>query len=325
MNLRLVHRLSAIGLLLVLGAFSGCAGLEFAPKRQVWYYHKELPAADRAVEAARAAGKDKECPAEFAAAEKMKNDAYDTYLACHTEEGIAMANEAAARANALCPVKAAAPVPAPAPVPPLPIAAPSVSISADPATIEQGQCANLAWSTTDASSASIDQGIGKLDPNGSRQVCPGSTTQYTITAMGEGGTRTASTIVTVNPPPAPKPAPKVIDRLVLHVNFNFDKSDVRPADVPELQKAIDFVKKYPGYEISIEGHTDSRGTDKYNQALSERRAEAVKEYLLKHGMIDTHKDMIMTKGHGESNPIADNSTEKGRFENRRVEILILEK
>jgi outer membrane protein OmpA-like peptidoglycan-associated protein len=154
-------------------------------------------------------------------------------------------------------------------------------------------------------------------PNGSRQVCPQATTPYTITAIGAGGTRTAATTVTVTP--------RVIDRLILHINFDFDKSDVRKADVAELQKAIDFVKKYPGYEISIEGHTDSRGTDKYNQALSERRAAAVKAYLLKHGMIDTHKDMITTKGYGESKPIADNKTDKGRFENRRVEILILEK
>ncbi|MDO8738562.1 OmpA family protein [Candidatus Deferrimicrobium sp.] len=135
----------------------------------------------------------------------------------------------------------------------------------------------------------------------------------------------------MNPPPPPPPAPvrrvapKVIDRLVLHVNFDFDKSDVRKEDVAELQQAIVFVKKYPGYEISIEGHTDSRGSDKYNRALSGRRAAAVKAYLLKHGMIDTHKDNIATKGYGESKPIANNSTEKGRFENRRVEILILEK
>ena len=323
MTPRLVNRLTAICLLLLLGGFYGCAGMEYAPRRDVMYYHKELPAADRAVEAARAAGKDKECPTEFAAAEKMKNDAYDTYLACRTEEGIRMANEATAMANALCPKKVMAP-------PPPPPAAPSVSISANPATIEQGQCATLAWSATGASSASIDQGIGSMDPNGSRQVCPASTTEYTVTAMGEGGTRTASTTVTVNPPPPPPPlpvkkAPKVIDRLVLHVNFDFDKSTVRKEDVADLQNAIDFVKKYPGYEISIEGHTDSRGSDKYNQALSERRAAAVKNYLLKHGMIDTQKDNIVTKGHGESNPIADNKTEKGRFENRRVEILILEK
>ena len=325
MNHKLVYRLSAVCLLLLLGVFYGCAGREYAPNRGVMYYHRELPAADRAVEAARAAGKDKECPTEFAAAEKMRNDAYDTYLACHTEEGIAKANQATALANALCPRIAVAPVPMPA--------APTVTMYAAPSTIEQGQCSTLTWTTTGASSASIDQGIGGMDPNGSRQVCPGSTTQYTVTAMGDGGTRTTSTTVTVNPAatPPPPPAPvraeprKVIDRLVLHVNFDFDKSVVRKEDVAELQKAIDFVKKYPGYEISIEGHTDSRGTDKYNQALSERRAASVKAYLLKHGMIDTHKDNITTKGFGESKPIADNKTDKGRFENRRVEILILEK
>jgi OOP family OmpA-OmpF porin len=317
------YRLSAVGLVLLLGVFYGCAGREYAPKGQVWYYHKELPAADRAVEAARAAGKDKECPAEFAAAEKMKNDAYDIYLACRTQEGIAKANEAAALANGLCPRKAVAPPP--------PAAAPTVRISAYPATIDQGKCAKLDWSTTGASSASIDQGIGSLDPTGSREVCPGSTTQYTITAMGDGGTRTNSATVTVVPPPPPPvpvvmPAvPKVIDRLVLHVNFDFDKSTVRQADVADLQKAIDFIKKYPANDISIEGHTDSKGTDKYNQSLSERRAAAVKEYLLKHGEIDARKDTITTQGFGESKPIADNKTEKGRFENRRVEILVLEK
>ena len=277
------------------------------------------------MESARAAGKDKECPAEFAAAEKMKNDAYNAYWACHTEEGIAKANEATALANGLCPRRAVVPPPPP------PAAAPTVSISAYPATIDQGKCAKLDWSTTGASSASIDQGIGSQNPNGSREVCPGSTTQYTITAMGDGGTRTNSATVTVVPPPPPpvpvaKPAvPKVIDRLVLHVNFDFDKSTVRKEDVADLQKAIDFVKKYPGYEISIEGHTDSRGSDKYNQALSERRAAAVKEYLLKHGMIDTHKDNIKTKGCGESKPVATNATDEGRFKNRRVEILIVEK
>lgn len=205
-----------------------------------------------------------------------------------------------------------------------------VTHSANPDTIEAGKCATLSWSSTNASSASIDRGIGSMDPNGSCQVCPASTTQYTITAMGEGGTRTTLKKVTVNPPPPPRPvpgkeAPKVIDRLVLHVNFDFDKSTVRKADVADLQKAIDFVKKYPDYKIAIEGHTDNVGSAKYNQALSERRAAAGKDYLLKHSMIDTSKDVITTKGYGESKPIADNSTEKGRFENRRVKILVLEK
>jgi outer membrane protein OmpA-like peptidoglycan-associated protein len=296
----------------LLSILVGCAGLEVNPDGT--WYPKELPAAKRAVEAARKAGKDKECPEEFKAAEKMMNEAYKTYLSCRTKEGIAMANEAANKANALCPRKVVEAPPAPAPAavkPPSPV--PTANLSANPASIKQDQCTTLTWSTANASSVSIDPGVGRVDPSGSRQVCPDSTTQYTITAVGEGESRTASTTVTVKP--------KVIDRLTLHVNFDFDKSNVRSADDAELQKAVDFVKKYPASKISIEGYTDSIGSEAYNQRLSERRAAAVKEYLLKHGESDGTR--IATSGHGESQPVADNSTEEGRFKNRRVEILIL--
>lgn len=321
MTLRLANRLFVVGLVLLLGVFYGCATMEYAPKRQIWYYHKELPAADRAVAAAKAAGKDKECPADFAAAEKMKNDAYEIYWSCRTEEARAKANEAAARANALCPKKVEAPKPMPAKAPPPPMpAAPTVSLSANPASIEQGKCTKLAWSSTGATSASIDQGIGAVDPGGSREVCPAASTQYTITAKGEGGAKTATTTVNVTPPPPP-PAPKVVDRLAIHVNFDTAKADIRKSDVAELQKAIDFVKKYPGYAISVEGHTDNRGNAKYNQTLSEKRAAAVKKYLVDKGVQNGNR--IKTAGYGLSKPIADNKTEKGRFENRRVEIVIL--
>jgi len=308
-DFRVLRALSSMAILFLVSLLFGCAGMEYAPRRGVGWYPKELPAAERAVEAARQAGKDKQCPDEFRAVEKMKNDAYDIYLSCRTKEGIAMANEAASRANALCPKKVVAPPPP----------TPTVSLAASPAAIVQGQCATLTWSSANASSASIDQGVGKVDLSGSRQVCPGNTTQYTIAARGEGGSQTAATNVTVNPPPPG--APKAIDRLTLHVNFDFDKSTIRNADAAELQRAVDFVKKYPGYKVSIEGHTDSIGTDKYNRALSERRAAAVKAYLLKQGVVDSQR--IKSVGYGESKPIADNSTEKGRFENRRVEILIL--
>ncbi len=306
--------LPSIAILALLGVLYGCA-FEYAPKGRWMYYPRELPAAERAVEAARQAGKDKECPVEFIAAEKMKNDAYETYWACHTAEGIAMAIQAANMANALCPVKAVTPPPPPPP-------APTVSLSATPAAIQQGQCTTLTWSSANASQASIDQGIGGVALSGSRQVCPGSDTPYMITATGAGGSRTAGTTVAVtSPPPAPAAAPRVIDRLTIHVNFDFDKSVIRPADTAELQKAVDFVKKYPGYKVSLEGHTDWIGTDKYNQALSERRAAAVKAYLLKQGVVDSQR--ITSVGYGKTRPIADNKTDKGRFENRRVEILIL--
>ena len=293
MNLKLAYRLSAIGLLLIPGVFYGCAGREFAPKQQVWYYHKELPAADRAVEAARAAGKDKECPTEFAAAEKMKNDAYDVYWACRTEEGIAKANQATALANALCPKKGVAAVPAPA--------APTVSISADPATIEQGQCSNLAWSTTGASSASIDQGIGSVDLVGSRQVCPGSTTQYTITAMGEGGTRTTSTTVTV-PGMAPVPAPTAEVKFIVleDEHFDFDKSTLTKEAETILLRNIQVMKENPGIKVRIAGFASASGTEEYNQKLSERRAKTVEDYLIKEGGIAPER---LTKiGYGKTRP-----------------------
>ncbi len=322
--------LVCIGVVCLAWAFAGCAGREFAPKRGVLYYHSELPAADRAVEAARAAGKDKECPDDFKAAEKMKNDAYDIYLACRTAEGIAKANEAAARANGLCGKKATPPPPpppapkaepAPPPPPPPPPARPTASLSASPPSVDEGKCSTLTWSSENATEGSIDQGIGGVSPSGSREVCPPRTTQYTLTATGPGGTRTATATVTVNPPPPP-PAPKVVDRLVLHINFDTNKSVIRPADVPELEKAVAFVKKYPDSKISVEGYTDSRGGDKYNLGLSERRAHAVKKYLEDKGGVKAER--ITAVGKGKANPIGDNNTEKGRFENRRVEVLVLE-
>ena len=112
-----------------------------------------------------------------------------------------------------------------------------------------------------------------------------------------------------------------IDRLTVRVNFDTDKAILRKADTAELRKAIEFVKKYPGHNISVEGHTDNVGKDKYNQGLSERRAAAVKKYLVENGAANA--DKIKTVGYGETRPIADNKTEEGKFKNRRVEILIL--
>jgi outer membrane protein OmpA-like peptidoglycan-associated protein len=325
--LRGVRPLLVCWLAAFLFTLTGCAGMQFAPKHQVWYYHKELPAADRSIAAARAAGKDKACPEAFQAAERKRNEAYDVYLSCRTNEGIALANEASRMADALCPAKPAPPkaiplplplpLPLPSPPPPPPVP-PTVSLGAAPASLPQGQCTTLTWSTAHASTAAIDPGIGKVDTNGSRQVCPKGDTVYTIAATGPGGSRTASTTVTVLPPP---PAPAVVDKLTLHVNFDSNRADIRKADLPDLEKAIAFVKKYPGYKISVEGHTDSRGSAKYNQALSERRALAVKRYLVDHGAANAGR--IEAVGYGESRPVADNATKKGRFENRRVEIVIL--
>ena len=76
---------------------------------------------------------------------------------------------------------------------------------------------------------------------------------------------------------------QVVDRLTLHVRFDFNKSTLKNPNDPDLQKAVEFVKKYPGSRVSVEGYTDDVGTDPYNQGLSERRAATVKNYLAQHG------------------------------------------
>jgi OOP family OmpA-OmpF porin len=109
--------------------------------------------------------------------------------------------------------------------------------------------------------------------------------------------------------------------LTLHINFDTDKAVIRQADTSELQKAVEFIKRYPGRKISIEGHTDSIGGATYNQGLSERRAAAVKDYLLKNGV--SGGERMTTVGYGLTKPVADNATPNGRFQNRRVELVVL--
>jgi outer membrane protein OmpA-like peptidoglycan-associated protein len=120
--------------------------------------------------------------------------------------------------------------------------------------------------------------------------------------------------------PPPAPAPKVIDRLTIRVNFDTAKSTIRKEDVADLDKAVAFVKKYPDSKVSVVGHTDSRGSEKYNQKLSQQRADAVKKYLVDKG---EKADRITATGKGEAEPIADNKTKEGQFQNRRVEVLIM--
>ena len=267
---------------------------------------KELVTANNAVEAARSAGKDKECPKEFSAAENLKNEAYRICKPCDTAKAIELANQATAQVNALCPAKPAPPPAAPAPAPKPVAPAATASISASPSSVQKGQCSTLTWSSSNATSAMLDPGIGSVSTNGSKQVCPDSTTLYRLGVSGDGAAGSACTTVTVT---------HVVDKLALHGNFDFNKATIRKGEDAELQKAVAFIKKYPGSEVSLVGYTDSIGGDAYNLKLSEKRAQAVKDYLASHG-IDGSK--ISASGRGKADPIGDNKTEKGRAENRRV-------
>lgn len=103
------------------------------------------------------------------------------------------------------------------------------------------------------------------------------------------------------------------------VLFGFDRSDLSTTAQGNLDKLTNVLKKYPDTNIEIIGHTDDKGTDTYNQALSERRANSVGAYLRTKGVSSTR---ITTRGMGESDPKVANDSEANRAENRRVEFVI---
>ncbi len=103
------------------------------------------------------------------------------------------------------------------------------------------------------------------------------------------------------------------------VNFGFDSSELTSSAKSNLDKLAEVLKNNPDTNINIYGHTDSKGTEAYNQSLSERRAASVRSYLISKGVASSR---VMTMGVGENEPIATNDTDAGRAENRRVEFAI---
>lgn len=133
----------------------------------------------------------------------------------------------------------------------------------------------------------------------------------------------------VAPAPTPAPAPEPVAepeapvanvvRVELDVKFDFNKSVVKPNSYADVKNLADFMNQYPATHVEVAGHTDSVGPDAYNQKLSQRRADAVKQVLVKDGVAPSR---ISSVGYGESRPVADNATEAGRAINRRVEAAV---
>lgn len=106
-------------------------------------------------------------------------------------------------------------------------------------------------------------------------------------------------------------------RVELDVKFDFDKAAVRPESYAEIKTVAEFMNQYPQTTTTVEGHTDSVGTEAYNMELSKRRADAVREVMV--DQYGVAADRVSAVGEGESNPVADNATAEGRAINRRVE------
>ncbi|HXX13700.1 MAG TPA: peptidoglycan-associated lipoprotein Pal [Candidatus Eremiobacteraceae bacterium] len=210
------------------------------------------------------------------------------------------------------------PPPAPAYTPPPAAVKPTANLTADRDTINQGESVKLNWTTTDATNVSIAPEVGAVTPQGSTTVTPAQSTTYTLTASGAGGNADSSVHISVNAP-APAPAPKEsLDELFLReirdAYFDYDSAAIRPDARQSLQKDADFLKAYPSIRVTIEGHCDERGSTEYNLALGQRRANAVKEYLVSLGIPG---DRLNTTSWGKEKPFCMESNEACWQQNRR--------
>ena len=125
------------------------------------------------------------------------------------------------------------------------------------------------------------------------------------------------------PVPVPSPSPATVATKVTYAAdafFDFDKSVIKPEGKAKLDDLVGKIKGLNLEVIIAVGHTDSVGSDTYNQKLSVRRSEAVKAYLVSKGI---EKNRVYTEGKGEKQPVADNKTAEGRAKNRRVEIEVV--
>ena len=216
-----------------------------------------------------------------------------------------------------CNKKPVASTPPPAPPPAPAPAQPTVTLSADPTSVNQGDSSTLSWSSTNATQLTIAPDVGAVTAQGSTKVTPSSSTSYTITASGPGGSANASARITVGTPPPAKVelgADEIWNRDVRDAYFDFNKADIRSDARDNLAKTADYLRNYPQVKVTIEGHCDERGSTEYNLALGDRRASAVKQYLISLGI---SADRLNTVSFGKEKPFCMQTTEDCYQQNRR--------
>ena len=227
-------------------------------------------------------------------------------------------------------VAAAPTVPAVQPAPPDP--APTITLRAAPNTIDRGQATSLQWEAKNATSISIQPEIGSVRAAGSQSIHPNSSVTYTAVAMGPGGSASDSARVTVRvpaaaAPPAPKPrrdtAVNVADLFnqnVQTVYFDFDKSNIRPDQLARVEANASWLKEHRDVKFTIEGGCDERGSAEYNLGLGDRRANQVKESLIREGV---DPSVIKTISYGKERPVCRESSEQCYQKNRRAGFVII--
>ncbi|HTV65025.1 MAG TPA: OmpA family protein [Bryocella sp.] len=203
--------------------------------------------------------------------------------------------------------------------PPPPSVEPTASLTANPDTVTRGQSVKLSWDTTNATEIAI-AGVGTVPASGSSSVVPQSSTTYLLTAKGPGGSKEASVRVTVNVPTPTVANAGPSDELLFSQNvhdifFDYDKYAIRTDEDTTIAQDAKFLAAHPGYKLIISGHCDERGSDDYNLALGDNRANMVRDQLEKFGV---NAGRIRTVSYGKEKPFCNEDTDACWQMNRRA-------
>jgi peptidoglycan-associated lipoprotein len=206
--------------------------------------------------------------------------------------------------------------------PPPPPPAPTASIDAAPATVQQGQPVTITWKTENATDVAIAQ-IGAVQPSGSQTVMPTESTTYHLTAKGPGGVQESDARVTVVSAAAEQPASTGDADLSgsaanrLDIFFDLDDYSIRPDQLTTIQTDAQFLKEHAEMRIVVEGHCDEMGSTEYNLALGDKRATQVRAALEKAGIASAR---IRSVSYGKELPVCGEQTESCWRMNRRAHI-----
>jgi peptidoglycan-associated lipoprotein len=216
--------------------------------------------------------------------------------------------------------KKAKPLPPSATTPPPAAPAPTAQFTATPSSINAGDQVVLTWRTTDAASVTID-GIGDVPTSGVKTVTPTTSTSYHLVATGEGGTTDATARVTVSAPPAVQvptntmSAEEEFKANVQDIFFDYDTADIRGDAQATLSRDAAYLNSHPDTKVVIGGYCDERGSNEYNLALGQNRAEAAKNALVNAGVAANRLRVI---SYGKEKPFCTESTEECWQQNRRA-------
>jgi peptidoglycan-associated lipoprotein len=203
-----------------------------------------------------------------------------------------------------------------------PLTAPAISLAVNPTAIEKGQSTTLSWTSSNAANVTIDNGVGTVEPSGSRTIKPNDSTTYVARATGPGGNAVAEARVTVTAPEAVielAPLKVPIDKIIKDAFYDYDQYNIRPDAQTALIEDARAMKEYPKVRITIEGYCDERGSEKYNLALGDMRANAAKEFLVKQGVESSRIDTI---SYGKEQSFCEEHNEGCWQQNRRAHLVI---